>query len=143
MQEKSPPVVQNPAIQSKNTSTVRPSASYPSKSSSVNMSSSAPKLSQSKQVSLGVGRAPSLEQRSGKRAPDGDDSRQLKNLHFGADGDSDYFEDGKPLNREVSVFSKGSIENTLAKDSNKSCNLLPTSKYIQSKESMRTKPMKY
>lgn len=142
VQAKSPPVVQKPAIQSKNTSSVRPSAPYPSKSSSVNMSSSAPKLSQSKQVSLGVGRAPSSEQRSGKRAPDGDDSRPLKNLLFGADGDSDDSEDGKPLSCEVSVFSKGATENTLAKDSNKSCNLLPTSKYIQPKESMRTQPVK-
>ena len=68
-------------------------------------------------------------------ALDGDDFRPLKNLIFGADSDSEY---GKDLSREVFVFSKGSIENTLAKDSIKSCNLLPTSKYIQHKESMRT-----
>jgi len=138
VQAKSLPVVQKPAIQSKNTPVARPSASHPSKSNSVNMSSSAPRVSQPKHVSVCAGRVPSSEQRSGKRAPDGDDSRPLKNLLFGVGGKSDDSEDGKPLSREVSVLPKGSTENTLARDSNRSCNFLPTSKYIQPKESTRT-----
>ena len=80
------------------------------------MSSFAPKFSQSKQVSFGVGRAPSSEKISGKRDLDSDDSRPIKNLIFGADGDYDDSEYDNPLSHEVSVFSKGSTENTLAKD---------------------------
>ena len=106
------------------------------------MTSSTPKFSQSRQVSLGVGRGPSSEQRSGKRALDGDNSRPLKNSLSGADSDSDDSEDDQPLSCEVSVFSKGSTENTLAKDSNKSCNFFPTNKYIHPKESMITQPVK-
>ena len=41
------------------------------------------------------------------------------------------------------VFSKGSTKNTLAKDTNKNCNLLPTNKYIHPKESIRTHHVKY
>ena len=89
-----------------------------------------------------MGRAPSLEQRFEKRVLNGDDPRPLKNFLFGADGDSNDFEYGNSLSREVSVFSKGSTKNTLAKDTNKNCNLLPTNKYIHPKESMITQPVK-
>lgn len=142
VQAKSPPIVQKPAIQSKNTLMGRPTAPYHSKSSSANMSS-APRLLQPKPASVCAGRAPSSEPRSGKRHPDGDDSRPLKNLLFGADdGDSDDSEDGKPLSHDVSILQKGATENVFARDSKKSCNLLPTNKCIQPKESMQTLSVK-